>query len=92
VNWPDTEPTTAVSKRLASKTYVITGALSRLTREQAKQRLQALGAKVSGSVSKKTTAVIVGEAPGSKYQEAEALGVLILDEAELLKLIGMKPD
>jgi DNA ligase (NAD+) len=92
VNWPNTEPATAVSKRLASKTYVITGALSRLTREQAKQRLQALGAKVSGSVSKKTTAVIVGEAPGSKYQEAEALGVLILDEAELLKLIGMKPD
>ena len=59
-----------------------------MTRDQAKQQLIARGAKVTGSVSKKTTAVIAGDAPGSKVTKAEPLGVPVLDEAALLKLIS----
>ena len=73
---------------LSGNTYVLTGTLSQLTRDQAKQRLQALGAKVTGSVSKKTTAVFAGDSPGSKVSKAEALGVDVLDEDALLNLIG----
>lgn len=73
---------------LAGSTYVLTGTLSALTRDQAKQALQRLGAKVSGSVSKKTTAVIAGDTPGSKVVKAEELEVPVLDEAALRELIG----
>ena len=73
---------------LSGKTYVLTGSLSSMTRDEAGERLRALGAKVSGSVSKQTTAVIAGEAAGSKLQKAESLGVPILDEAGLLSLLG----
>jgi DNA ligase (NAD+) len=59
-----------------------------LTREQAEERLRALGAKVSGSVSKRTGYVVVGADPGSKLARAEALGVPILDEAGLVELLG----
>jgi DNA ligase (NAD+) len=73
---------------LAGKTYVITGELSSLTREDAEARLKALGAKVTGSVSKKTTALIVGTEPGaSKSEKARALGIVTLDEAGFLKLL-----
>lgn len=72
---------------LAGNTYVITGTLSDMTREAATEKLQALGAKVSGSVSKKTTAVIVGEQAGSKRTKAEALGVPLIDEAGLMALL-----
>lgn len=72
---------------LAGKTYVLTGTLDSLTRDAAKERLQRLGAKVSGSVSKKTSAVFAGEAPGSKVTKAEALGVPVLDESQLLALL-----
>ncbi len=72
---------------LAGNTYVLTGTLSSLTRDAAKERLQRLGAKVSSSVSKKTTAVFAGEAPGSKVDKAEALEVPVLDEAALLNLL-----
>ena len=64
---------------LTGAQYVITGTLESFTREEAKAALEALGAKVSDSVSKKTTGVIVGESPGSKVAKAEALGVPILD-------------
>jgi DNA ligase (NAD+) len=67
---------------------VITGTLERWTREEARAALEALGAKVSDSVSKKTTGVVVGESPGSKAQKAEKLGVPVLTEADLAALLG----
>jgi DNA ligase (NAD+) len=73
---------------LTGKTYVITGTLAGMSREAAEQALKALGAKVAGSVSKKTTAVIVGADPGSKAEKAASLGVARLDEQGLLELIG----
>jgi DNA ligase (NAD+) len=72
---------------LTGKTYVITGTLSSLTREQATQALEGLGAKVSGSVSRKTTALIEGVEAGSKAEKARTLGVPILDEAAFLELL-----
>ncbi len=88
VCWPAVESVAAVELTLQGHTYVITGTLSTMTREQAKQQLQLRGAKVSGSVSKKTTGLIAGEAAGSKLAKAESLGVPVLDEAALLELIG----
>ena len=73
---------------LSGQTYVITGTLERWTREQAAAELEARGAKVAGSVSKKTTGVIVGEEPGAaKLNKARETGVPILDEAALAKLL-----
>ncbi|MEZ5541900.1 MAG: NAD-dependent DNA ligase LigA [Pseudomonadota bacterium] len=72
---------------LAGKTFVLTGTLS-LPRDEMKAKLQAAGAKVSGSVSKKTDYVVAGEDPGSKYAKAVELGVAILGEAECLRLLG----
>ena len=72
---------------LTGRSYVITGTLEELSREQAKAALEALGAKVSDSVSKKTTGVIAGENPGSKLAKAEKAGVPVLDEADLKKLL-----
>jgi DNA ligase (NAD+) len=73
---------------LTGQTYVITGTLERWTREQAAAELEARGAKVAGSVSKKTTGVIVGEEPGAtKLNKARETGVPILDEAALAKLL-----
>ncbi len=74
-------------KPLAGKTYVITGTLSSLSREEATAALERLGAKVAGSVSKKTTAVFVGDEAGSKADKARALGVPMLGESDLLALI-----
>ena len=67
---------------------MITGTLERRTREEATEALEARGAKVTGSVSKKTTGVIVGESPGSKLAKAQQAGVPILDEAALETLLG----
>jgi DNA ligase (NAD+) len=77
-----------VEGELSGRTYVITGTLQRWSREQAKAALEARGAKVTDSVSKKTTAVIVGESPGSKVDKARKAGVEILDEAAFEKLVG----
>jgi DNA ligase (NAD+) len=73
---------------LTGSQYVITGTLERFTRETAKAALEALGAKVSDSVSKKTTGVIAGESPGSKLAKAEKLGVAVLSEDDLAALIA----
>ena len=73
---------------LTGSQYVITGTLESFTRDEAKAALEALGAKVSDSVSKKTTGVVVGENPGSKVGKAEKAGVPILGEAELKALLG----
>ncbi|NBB93406.1 MAG: NAD-dependent DNA ligase LigA, partial [Gammaproteobacteria bacterium] len=72
---------------LADRTYVLTGSLSGLTRSQAKKRLEALGARVTGSVSKNTTAVIAGDGPGSKLDRANELGIDVLDEEALERLL-----
>ena len=72
---------------LAGEVVVLTGALAAMTREDAKERLQALGAKVTGNVSKRTTLVVCGENPGAKRDRAEALGVRTLDEPGLLDLL-----
>jgi len=87
VNFPVAEKT-ELEPVLEGNTYVLTGTLSDMTRDEAKAKLQQLGAKVSGSVSKKTTAVIAGASPGSKVTKAESLGVDVFDEAALKALLG----
>src|ERR1700684_917992 len=73
---------------LAGKTFVLTGTLPTLTRDEAKARIEAAGGKVSGSVSKKTDYVVAGEEAGSKLDKAGSLGVKVVDEGGLLDLLG----
>ncbi|MDH5437200.1 MAG: NAD-dependent DNA ligase LigA, partial [Gammaproteobacteria bacterium] len=80
--------TKAESDVLKDKTFVLTGTLSSMTRDEAKDRLQALGAKVTGSVSKKTSYVVAGTDPGSKFTKAGKLGVAILDENDFMKQLS----
>ena len=87
VHWPDYEAKPPEALPLAGKTYVITGTLSR-SRDDIKADLEALGAKVSSSVSTKTTALIAGESAGSKLDKAQSLGVDVLDEAALSALLS----
>lgn len=87
VHWPEAEPAPTAAPPLDGWTIVLTGTLASLTREQATERLLALGAKVAGSVSKKTTLVVAGEDAGSKARKAEALGIPIIDEAGLATLL-----
>ena len=88
VQWPAMpKRAAAASQALAGKTFVLTGTLASMTRDEAKERIQALGGKVSGSVSAKTHYVVVGSEPGSKLREAERLKVPVLDEAEFSKLM-----
>ena len=77
-----------VGDRFAGLTFVLTGELSAYSRKEAGEKLEALGAKVSGSVSKKTSCVVAGEAAGSKLRKAQELGVPVIDEAQFLTLIG----
>lgn len=72
----------------ADKTIVLTGTLEQMARGEAKKRLEALGARVSGSVSKKTDLVIAGEKAGSKLTKAEGLGIDVIDEARFIELLG----
>ncbi len=73
---------------LQGLTFVLTGTLPALTREDAKARIEAAGGKVTGSVSKQTDYVVAGEAAGSKLEKAKALGIKVVDEGQLLELIG----
>jgi DNA ligase (NAD+) len=87
VAWPAVEkPKTGTP--LSGKTFVLTGTLNSMSRDEAKRRLQALGGTVSASVSKKTDYVVVGTDPGSKADKAKDLGVATLPEAEFLELLG----
>ena len=85
VHWD--EFTVAANRPLDGKTFVLTGTLSAMTRDEAKQHLLALGARVSGSVSRNTDYVVAGESPGSKLARARDLGVKVLDEAAFMKLL-----
>jgi DNA ligase (NAD+) len=86
VRWSDLEARGAAEQPLAGRTFVLTGTLASLTRDEAGDRLRALGAKVAGSVSKKTDYVVAGADAGSKLQKARDLGVPVLDEQALLGL------
>ncbi|WP_298446969.1 NAD-dependent DNA ligase LigA [uncultured Marinobacter sp.] len=86
VEWQE-EEVTGGEKPLHSQTWVLTGTLSEMTRDEAREKLEALGAKVAGSVSKKTSCVVAGEAAGSKLTKAEQLGVTVMDEAALLEML-----
>lgn len=88
VAWPAPAAVTPDAQPLAGKIYVLTGTLTQMTREEAKAALVARGAKVVGSVSKKTTGVIAGAEAGSKLAKAEALGVSVLAEADLQELLS----
>ena len=87
VRWPEGEIKRAIEEPLAGKTFVLTGTLESLTRDEASDRLRALGAKVGGNVSRKTDYVVAGRDPGSKLDKARELGVTVLDEAGLLTLL-----
>ena len=90
ITWPEPQQIIAeeIDSPFAGKTVVLTGSLTILSRDEAKDRLTALGAKVSGSVSKKTDLVIAGEAAGSKLAKAQELGITVIDEAEMIRLLG----
>ena len=87
VNWEEGEPAPQTPKPLAGKTFVLTGTFPTLSRDGAKDLLEAAGAKVAGSVSKKTDFVVAGAEAGSKLEKAQALGVAVLDEAGMLALL-----
>ncbi|WP_456415278.1 NAD-dependent DNA ligase LigA [Thiolapillus sp.] len=87
IHWPDVQGPGEKAQPLAGKTFVLTGSLSR-PRSQIKAELQELGAKVTGSVSKKTDYVVAGEAAGSKLEKARELGVTILDEEQLKRMLA----
>ncbi|MGQ7269189.1 NAD-dependent DNA ligase LigA [Marinobacter nauticus] len=87
VTWQEEQVLSADEQPLSGQTWVLTGTLSGMTRDEAKEKLEQLGAKVAGSVSRKTACVVAGEAAGSKLTKAEQLGVPVLDEAGLADLL-----
>ncbi|MFH1889961.1 MAG: NAD-dependent DNA ligase LigA [Candidatus Kuenenbacteria bacterium] len=87
VNIKATDRQQIVASRLANKIFVLTGSLSSLTRDEAKDKIRALGGDVSESVSRKTDYVVAGKDPGSKYNKADELGVKIIGEKELLEMV-----
>jgi DNA ligase (NAD+) len=87
VNWPDIDVIPKDAQPLHAQTFVLTGSLESMTREEAKEHLLALGAKVAGSVSIKTQCVVAGPGAGSKREKAQSLGLKIIDETELIALL-----
>ncbi|MDM0013219.1 NAD-dependent DNA ligase LigA [Variovorax sp. J22P168] len=92
VHWEEGEPAPRAAKPLSGKTFVITGTLPTLSREEAKEKLEGAGAKVAGSVSKKTDYLVAGAEAGSKLDKANALGVQVIDEAGMLGILGGAAD
>jgi DNA ligase (NAD+) len=90
VRWSEGKPERTAELVLAGRTFVLTGTLESMTREEATERIVALGGKVSGSVSKKTHYLVAGKDSGSKLDRARALGIEILDERALARLLGRK--
>ncbi len=88
VHWDKVEQVASEGLPLDGQTWVITGALDSMARDEAKAKLQALGAKVSGSISAKTTALLAGDKAGSKLTKAEKLGVKVVGEDEFLAMVG----
>jgi DNA ligase (NAD+) len=88
LHWEESEPAAQAPKPLSGKTVVLTGTLPTLTRDEAKDLLEAAGAKVAGSVSKKTDYVVAGTEAGSKLDKARELGVPVLDEDGLRQLLA----
>jgi DNA ligase (NAD+) len=88
IYWEEGAPAAQPLKRLAGKTFVLTGTFPTLSRDQAKDLLEAAGAKVAGSVSKKTSYVVAGTEAGSKLDKAQELGVPVLDEAGMLEMLA----
>ena len=87
LHWEEFEPTAKPAKPLAGKTFVITGTLPTLSRDDAKDKLEAAGAKVAGSVSKKTDYVVAGAEAGSKLEKANLLGLKVIDEGGMLEIL-----
>jgi DNA ligase (NAD+) len=90
VNPKSVEVAAPVESAFSGKSIVLTGGLEKMTRNQAKAKIQELGGRVSSSVSKKTDLVIAGSDPGGKYEKAGKLGIRIIDEEEFIKLLGGK--
>ncbi len=88
VHWEETEAGREQEQVFAGMTFVLTGTLPRLSRDEASDIIRKAGGKVSGSVSKKTTYVLAGDAAGSKLEKAHALGVKVIDEAELMNMLS----
>ena len=88
LTWDEFEPEARAPKPLAGLTFVITGTLPTLGRDEAKDKLEAAGAKVAGSVSKKTHYLVAGEEAGSKLDKARDLGVTVIDEARMLEILA----
>ena len=88
VQWVEHEQQVATASPLAGQTFVLTGTLATLSRDEAKEKLETLGAKVSGSVSKKTSYVVAGAEAGSKLDKAQELGVTVLDEQQFLDFLA----
>lgn len=88
MSWPDIEPKSDDELPLKDQTFVLTGTLSKMGRNEAKAALQALGAKVSGSISAKTHYLVAGEKSGSKLVKAQTLGVSVLTEDEMITLLN----